>query len=273
MKATFIINDYVLIWNLLFKASISEKIYNLKQKMWNIYKEKYHAILYDKEEILKDYKNFIPNDDTVYNIVLENEDYLYLKRNTEKYRLALLNLWDKKKKETNYLYCKILRMNIPDYTFFVVNKELNTIEQTTENTLIVGKEIAKEDPNKLLIQINREIVKNHIHPKKKDSMITEAIIEFAVYNEYGTMLSKKSAYQYGDPKLFELKNYLYPYWLMYLGVPKEEFFSYMMRDKMVFEESKYAYEKELKKMNLEEFIDFCIRNERYIVREHKKQNG
>ena len=54
---------------------------------------------------------------------------------------------------------------------------------------------------------------------------------------------------------------------MYLGVEKEEFFSYMMRDKIVFEADKYAYEKELKKMNIEEFIDFCIRNKRYIVRE------
>ena len=41
----------------------------------------------------------------------------------------------------------------------------------------------------------------------------------------------------------------------------------MMRDKIVFEADKYAYEKELKKMNIEEFIDFCIRNKRYIVRE------
>ena len=32
MNAKFIVNDYVLIWNLLFQASISEKIYNFKQK-------------------------------------------------------------------------------------------------------------------------------------------------------------------------------------------------------------------------------------------------
>jgi hypothetical protein len=57
---------------------------------------------------------------------------------------------------------------------------------------------------------------------------------------------------------------------MYLGVPKEEFQNYMMRDKISFDMEKYAYEKELKKMNLEEFIDFCIRNKRYIVRENMK---
>ena len=68
-----------------------------------------------------------------------------------------------------------------------------------------------------------------------------------------------------------LKRWLYPYWLMYLGVEKDKFFSYMMRDQIAFEVDKYAYEKQLKKMNLEEFIDFCIRNQRYIVRETKEE--
>ena len=45
----------------------------------------------------------------------------------------------------------------------------------------------------------------------------------------------------------------------------------MMRDKFVFETEKYAYEKELKKMNLEEFIDFCIRNQKYIIRIPKEE--
>ena len=58
---------------------------------------------------------------------------------------------------------------------------------------------------------------------------------------------------------------------MYLGVPKGELANYMMRDKIVFELDKYAYEKELKKMNIEEFIDFCIRNQRYIVREKREE--
>ena len=41
-------------------------------------------------------------------------------------------------------------------------------------------------------------------------------------------------------------------------------------DKISFDVDKYAYEKELKKMNIEEFIDFCIRNQRYIIRSSKK---
>ena len=55
-----------------------------------------------------------------------------------------------------------------------------------------------------------------------------------------------------------------------LDVPKDKLLSRMMRDKISFEVENYAYEKELKKMNIEEFIDFCIRNKKYILRTKKE---
>ena len=73
MNTNFVVNDYILIWNLLFGTSITESIYELKQKIWKNYKNEYNSIFKDKEEILKDYKNFIPNNDVVYNIVMDNE--------------------------------------------------------------------------------------------------------------------------------------------------------------------------------------------------------
>ena len=51
-----------------------------------------------------------------------------------------------------------------------------------------------------------------------------------------------------------------------LSVPKDEFTTYMARDKIAFDASSMAYEKELKKMDILEFIDFCHRNKRYIVK-------
>ena len=103
----------------------------------------------------------------------------------------------------------------------------------------------------------------------EDKKIKRAIVELAVLNEYPTIIDNKSHYLSGDPELLSLKRWLYPYWLMYLGIPQDEFFSYMMRDKISFEIDKYAYEKELKKMDIEEFIGFCVRNKKYIIREPK----
>ncbi len=270
MNANFIVNDYVLIWTLLFGTSISETIYKLKQKIWKTYKNEYNEIFKDKDEILKDYKNFIPNDDTIYNIVLENIDYERIKKQTEKYRIEIMKLWDKKQKETENLVKNILRIKIPKYTVFIVSEELNVINHSQKDKLIVGKQLEKNEPLRILIDINLSIAKNHLKKYKGEyENIKKTILELAVQNEYATRLLGRSCYQTGDPKLSSIKKWLYPYWLMYLGVSKEEFFSYMMRDKIVFEVEEYIYEPELKKMDIEEFIEFCIRNQRYIIKKPK----
>jgi hypothetical protein len=271
MNTHFIVNDYALIWNLLFQASISETIYKLKQKLWDTYKNEYNKTYKDKNLISKDYKNFIPSDDTIYNIVLDNKDYNDIKKQTEKYRLEIMSLWDKNKKETAYLMKNIIRLNISEYTVFIVNKELNVIENTSNDTIVVGKKIDEKHPEDILVDINMAITSSHIKDYDEESKIfKDAILELAIKNEYKTRLTKEGCYNEGVQSLKEIKRFLYPYWLMYLGVSKDEFLSYMMRDEMVFDADKYAYEKELKKMNIEEFIDFCIRNKRYIIREQRE---
>ncbi len=269
MNTNFIVNDYVLIWNLLFQASISENIYKLKQRIWDTYKEEYNALYNDKNSIVADYKNFIPNDDTIYNILLENKDYDKIRKLAEKHRIEIMRIWDKNKKETDAFFKNISRLKIADHTIFVVSKELNIIDYPSHNCMIIGKEIDKKNTLKILLDINKKVLFNNIKKYREGQhRFKDAIVELAL-NEYATRLTGRSFYQSGKPELSSLKRWLYPYWLMYLGVPKGELANYMMRDKIVFELDKYAYEKELKKMNIEEFIDFCIRNQRYIVREKK----
>ena len=272
MNTNFVVNDYILIWNLLFGTSITESIYKLKQKIWKNYKNEYNSIFKDKDEILKDYKNFIPNNDDIYNIVMDNEEYKKLKKEAEKYRLELMKIWDKNKKETNALMKDIIRIKIPDYNFFIINKELNRIDGDRNGNLLIGKNINPNFPLSILLKIAIDITNRHLkNYKEEDKKFKNAIVELAIINEYGTRLTGKSCYQNGSSSLMSLKRWLYPYWLMYLGVEKDKFLSYMMRDQIAFEVDKYAYEKQLKKMNLEEFIDFCIRNQRYIVRETKEE--
>ena len=100
--------------------------------------------------------------------------------------------------------------------------------------------------------------------KYKDMI--DVILELAIKNELYTQISGKSNYLEGDKTLTYLKRQIYPYWLMYLGCEKEDFPRYMMRDGIAFEIDRYLVEKDLKKMNLFEFIEFCIRNQKKIVR-------
>ena len=54
---------------------------------------------------------------------------------------------------------------------------------------------------------------------------------------------------------------------MYQGCDsKEELVSRMAKDKVVFDIDKYSVEKALSKVDIYGFIDFCCKNQRYIIR-------
>ena len=132
--------------------------------------------------------------------------------------------------------------------------------------------------NIMLVYTNEELINQKYHGATTMILLTDALSateRIIIGEQYRFMIkyfNSESQIQYylsGNPELLSLKRWLSPYWLMYLGVPKSEFMSYMMRDKIVFNADKYAYEKELKKMDIEEFIGFCVRNKKYIIREPK----
>lgn len=272
MNFKFIVNDYVLIWNLLFQASVSADIHKLKQKLWINYKYEYNITFKDREVMLKDPKNFIPNDDTVYNILLDTSEYERIKKRTDKYRNNMLVLWDSNKKNINKYLKDILRFEIKQYNVYIVDPMLDVmdiicLDDSKCNNMVLGKKIVGSDINKIIIDIIYEVVKKEMKDyNSKYHDIIKAIIELAILNEFSTCIYGSSQYLSGDNTLSYLKRQIYPYWLMYLGVSKEEMLNYMMRDKIAFDLDKYAYEKQLKKMDLFQFINFCIRNQRHIIK-------
>ena len=275
MKANFLLNDYTLIWALLFQGSVKESIYKLKQKLWLNYKNEYNQAYKDKSIILTDPKNFIPNDDTVYNSILANKDYEEIKKETEKYRREVMKIWDKNRKTIDNLFSNVLRKEIEDYNILIVNDELDILDTCggkAVKSIILGKKIDDEEPEKILYDILMTILDKEIKESSINNQnIRKSIIELAVLNEFPTRLHKRSCYLKGSLELNNLKRKIYPYWLMYLGVPKEDFLKFMMRDNIAFEVEKYTYEKQFVKMDIEEFIDFCGRNKKIMFKEEKKE--
>ena len=275
MNLKFVVNDYVLIWNLLFQASINERIHRLKQKLWINYKKEYNTTYKDKNLILKDPKNFIPNNDDIYNIMLETKEYEVIKKSTEKYRNQVLKIWDDHKKEANKIIKSITRLDIKPYEILVVSDQLDILDTSSPkdakvNTVVLGKKVTADTGIKLLVELVYKILRKEFADYQVEyKEIVEAVIELAILNEFPTRLTGRSYYLTGEPTLNYLKRQIYPYWLMYLGADKEEMMSFMMRDKIAFEVEKYPYEKELKKKNILDFIDFCIRNQKYIVKIHE----
>lgn len=272
MNLNFVLNDYVLIWNLLFGASISSNIQGFKQKLWKNYRHSYNDLYKVEEQILKDPKNYIPEDDTIFDMVKASEMYQEIREETEKYRLELLHTWDKLKKDLSKNLKEIVRFDIKLYHVLVIDKNLDVIGMSIPksrrvNTITWGNRDDSKNYTLAIINIIEHILRKELanyNSEYKD--IVDAIIELAIDNELTSRTFKRSVYLRGDSSLKYLKKQLYPYFLMYLGYSKEEILNRMMEDKIVFELDKYTFERGLATVDLKTFIDFCIKNQRHILK-------
>ena len=270
MKLNFCVNDYVLTWNLLFGPAISEESYQFKQKLWKTYKKQYNALQSENKLMLKDLKNFIPDDDTIYNFVFESSLFEDLKKQAEKHREFLLQVWDEYKKNVLMYLKEIVRFPYDSYRIVVVHPNMDTVYYDLENeekNIVWGRKNDKKNGLASLVSILYAVTRYQVgNVYKENKEITQAVLELAINNELYTRLNGKSNYLSGDPSLGFLKRQIYPYWLMYLGAEQDDMTSYMMRDKIAFDIEHYPVEENLKKLDLKGFIEFCIRNQKHILR-------
>ena len=272
MNLNFVLNDYVLIWNLLFKPSISNEVQLFKQKLWKNYRHLYNVLGREEAKILKDPKNYIPNDDTIFDLVKESDIYKEIRNDTEEYRRELVKTYDSIKKDLYKNIKDILKFDIKLYHVLIVDKRLDVIgmmvpKNRRVNTITWGNRSDVSNYKLAIINIIHYILKKELdnyNLEYKD--IVDAIIELAIDNELASRTFGKSVYLRGDNSLKYLKRQLYPYFLMYLGYSKEEILNRMLVDNIVFELDKYTFERKLAGVDLYTFIDFCIKNQKYILK-------
>ena len=269
MKLDIIVNKYLLIWHLLYESSVSDEIHNLKQKLWKEHKREYSLVHKDKAEIINDLDDFIPDDDLIYNLIEQSPYYKKIKLETNRYRLNILEIWDKNRLK----YCKelhsILKFDLKkEYKVCVVHPNLEVVETNLDTNIItIGKKIITRDKDNFLTYLVYKIIKNEILKLKTiEKEILEVVIELAITNELYTRVTKESKYKIGKKELRDLKEKIYPYWLMYLGVKETDFESYMIRDNIFFDKKNYSYEKLLKTIDIYSFIAFLIKNKKAIFK-------
>ena len=223
----------------------------------------------EKSEILKDPTNFIPNDDLIYNLVEKSIYYKKIKLETNRYRLRILEIWDRNKKKYLKELKSILKCDLKDvYRICVVHPSLDVVETDFDSNIItIGKKIITNDQNNFLTYLIYKIVKNELSKLDEEERdIIDVVIELAITNELYTRVSKESKYKIGKKNLIDLKKKIYPFWLMYLGVSSDDFDSYMIRDNIFFDKSKYKNDEILNKLDIYSFILFLIRNKKSIFK-------
>ncbi len=269
MKLDIIVNKYLLIWHLLYQSAVSEDIHRIKQKLWMSYKKEYSLVHRDKGEILSNLEDFIPDDDFIYNQVEKSVPYKKVKLETNRYRNNILAIWDQNRRKYIKEITAILKFDLKkEYKICVVHPSLDVVETDFESNIItIGKKIITRDKDSFLTYLMYKIVHNEILRLKTDEYdILDVVTELAITNELYTRVCKDSKYNIGKKDLRDLKEKIYPYWLMYLGVKPEEFDKYMIRDNIFFDKTKYKYEKILKTIDIYSFIGFIIKNKKAIFK-------
>lgn len=271
MNLSFDLNDYLLIWNLLFQTSISNETQRLKEKLWKNYRHLYKALYKEEAKILKDPKNYIPDDDTIFDMVKATDVYKKIRKETEEYRLFLIHYYDEMKKTINTYFKDIIRFDIKMYHVLVINPRFNAVEMKTVksrkvNTISWGMMNDQNDGELAIISIISHALRKELKDYETDYQeIVDGVVELAIDNELATRIKGKSYYLKGDNSLKFLKKQIYPYFLMYLGSNKDEMINYMARDNIIFDVDNYTFTRSLAASDLKEFISFCIENQKYIL--------
>ena len=269
MKLDITINKHLLIWHLLYQSSVSMEVHKLKQKLWMDHKKEYTLVHKDKEIILKELDDFIPDDDTIYNMVETSQIFKKIKKETSQYRYTLLQIWDENRRKYMRHLNNILRYDTRDsYKICVVHPSLDVIETDFDTNIItIGKKVSMRDKDNFLTYLMYKIIKNDLNNiKTSERDIVDAVAELALTNELYTRVTEESKYSMGKKNLRSLKEKIYPYWLMYLGVKQEDMQKYMIRDNIFFNINDYTYDSHLGYVDLVTFIGFIIKNKRKVLR-------
>lgn len=269
MKLDITINKHLLIWHLLYQSSVSMEVHKLKQKLWMDHKKEYTLVHKDKEIILKELDDFIPDDDTIYNMVETSQIFKKIKKETSQYRYTLLQIWDENRRKYMRYLNNILRYDTRDsYKICVVHPSLDVIETDFDTNIItIGKKVSMRDKDNFLTYLMYKIIKNDLNNiKTSERDIVDAVAELALTNELYTRVTEESKYSMGKNNLRVLKEKIYPYWLMYLGVKQEDMQKYMIRDNIFFNINDYTYDNHLSYVDLVTFIGFIIKNKRKVLR-------
>ena len=270
MNLEIMINDYLLAWYILYGASLSKEIDRFKKNLFTKYKKEYNFCYKDRSEILKYGKDFIPDNDILYNAVLTSNLFKSLRKETIKHRNNLEKMWEGNKDDINKYISNVIRMSFPKtVNIYIIHPRFEITEYVRDlKSLVWGSEKDKYDVLTVCLSLITKGLLIESEPSfQNNKEILNSIVELSVVNEIGKSLSNSFNYELGNPVLKIIKRQIYPYWLMYLGyTDKEKLLNKMIDDKIGFDLEKYPLDCSLRKMNLKVFIEYCIKNSRNILK-------
>lgn len=262
MKFNFVTNKYLLMWYLCCYENNNSSFKNIKLELLNNYRRDVFLLFKEKEKILNDLNDYIPDDDFLYNKIQKTIEFKQIYTKNKQDRVKYLSLFDFNKREITKELNKIIKYNGKIvYNICIIPGFFDEVEFDFDRKIVIlGKNINEKEVIGFYIFIIYKIMEYEYKDyKKNDRNIVNAILELAIYNELYTKVSNKNRYNFGQDNLKKIKRDIFPYFFMYLGISKEKYNSLNL---------KAEYNESLKLMDLYSFINYVIKNKGTIFSEN-----
>jgi len=199
-----------------------------------------------------------------YNSVLEYYQSLpEMKEKTkiaEEYCKDINEFWDNNLQVTRYFYQNILKIDYEDVDkeilIYVSNPESCIGSYLGNDKVLWGHENGVADPWYNFVYLHHEIL-HSVMPRPADETkdnLNHAIIELATDNELWSELSGESKFGEGHFYLKSEREYLYPYWLLYLGLNKQQIAERNLHDSVLIND--LEPDQQLANMNIFQFEQY-----------------
>lgn len=242
----------------------------LKDDLWYKYKDGYWKLLN-----MNAYNTsiFMLDEDVIKTIhsFKETDEFKNLYKETEVYYQKVKKDWEENKSKINNYLKNILKININIRPMVYISHP-NTYEGFSfdNNKIAWGHYKGLEDPNYNLTYLVHEGLHSLLPFDKEEteiqSNIKHTIIEFVSDYELYSWLKGESTLNEGHPYLNEYRKFIYPYWLMYIGLNSGQIEERLKKDSVDLSELNNIKQTDTSNMDIYEFINFCI--DEYLKYQH-----
>lgn len=242
----------------------------LKDDLWYKYKDGYWKLLnmnaYNPsifmldEDVIKTINSF-----------KETDEFKILYDETRVYYQKVKKDWEGNKSKINNYLKNILKMNINIRPIVYISHP-NTYKGFSfdNNKIAWGHYKGLEDPNYNLTYLVHEGLHSLLPFDKEEtemqSNIKHTIIEFVSDYELYSWLKGESTLNEGHPYLNEYRKFIYPYWLMYIGLNSGQIKERLVKDSVNSNELRNIEQIDILNMNIQDFIQFCT--EKYLINQN-----
>jgi hypothetical protein len=244
------------------KIKISDsRLEDLKNELWNSDRQGYKDV-FNINEFNPQY--YLIDNDVIKTInnFKNTLEFKKIHQETVLYCDMIKKYWNQVSDEIVSFLKNILRINI-DKEFDVYITHPDTCTGFSFNGSIAwGHFKGLSDMNYNIVYLIHESLHNLIpfdlDETSDSASIKHSIIELISDYELYSKLSGVSKYNVGHPNLKEYRNFVYPYWLKYLGLNNEQIIERIKFDGLDTNEFNLS-KVNIEALNINEFIKFCVK--------------